>query len=430
MVKILRNDDEIEKFLESISNRGKTFYGNLQDIVKKILDEVKNDGDSACLRYTRKFDNVILEPNELKIKETEIKEAYSKINSNIIQAIRLAKINIEKFHRAHVQNFNFIETSKGVKVGQIIVPFERVGIYIPGGSAPYPSTVLMTAIPAKVAGVKQIIITTPPNKNKEIHPAILVAANECGIKDIFKIGGAQAIAAMAYGTKSINKVNKIVGPGNVYVNIAKILVNQDVAIDLPAGPSEILVIADENSNPKYISDDLLSQAEHDKNAFTFLVSNSMELIQNVNQNITTNLDSYKRKDIIKKSLDKNCYLIYVKNVEQMFRISNQIAPEHLEIHLKDPDKYLPMVQNAGTVFLGEYSPVPVGDYAAGTNHVLPTGGLAKIYSGLSTYDFIKRIQIVECSKEGINNLKDIISPIAEIEGFDAHKKAINGRLTE
>ncbi|MHA1271464.1 MAG: histidinol dehydrogenase [Candidatus Helarchaeota archaeon] len=428
MVKILQSKEQIDKFLKSISKRGRIFYDKVRDSVKNILNDVMINGDDACLKYIKKFDGIELEKNEIRVTKTEIQDAYGLLDEKLIDAIKNAKKNIKKFHEIQVPKPRFIETSSGVEVGQIAVPYEIVGLYIPGGRALYPSTVLMTAIPAKIAGIKRIIMTTPPNNEKKIHPAVLVAANEAGVNEIYKISGVQAIAAMAYGTKIVPKVNKIIGPGNIYVNTAKLLVNQQVAIDVPAGPSEILIIADANSNYKFIASDIISQAEHDPDSFTFLVSNSMDIIQKVYKLITSDLSNYSRKNIIESSLKNNCYLIFTKNIEDMFKISNIIAPEHLELQIKTPDKYLSLIQNAGAIFIGQYAPVPIGDYAAGSNHVLPTGGLAKIYSGLSLYDFFKFIDVVRCSKTGLENLKDIIIPITDIEGFDAHKKTILGRL--
>ncbi|MHA1229743.1 MAG: histidinol dehydrogenase [Candidatus Helarchaeota archaeon] len=430
MVKILTKEDEIKKLLDQISSRGRLSYQKYKDKIEEIINNVKNNGDSACLIYTEKFDGIKLDLDELLVSESEIQDAYTKLDDKTIESIRRAKRNIEKFHRIQLNGIKSVVTEVGVEVKQIFVPYERVGIYIPGGTANYPSTVLMTAIPAKIAGVNEIIMTTPPNNEKKVSPAVLIAANESGVNKIYRIGGAQAIAALAYGTESIPKVEKIVGPGNIYVNIAKLLVNNDVAIDLPAGPSEILIIADSHANSKFISADIISQAEHDPNTFTFLVSNSKEIIDEVFKLLKTNLKNYKRSEIIAKSLQNNCYLFYTESIESMFQISNIIAPEHLEIHLEDPEKYLPLVKNAGAIFLGPYSPVVVGDYAAGSNHVLPTGGLAKYHSGLSTYSFGKFIDVVFCKKQGLINLKDTIISLTDIEGLEAHKKAMLGRLEE
>ncbi len=430
MVKILTKEDEIKKLLDQISSRGRLSYQKYKDKIEEIINNVKNNGDSACLIYTEKFDGIKLDLDELLVSESEIQDAYTKLDDKTIESIRRAKRNIEKFHRIQLNGIKSVVTEVGVEVKQIFVPYDRVGIYIPGGTANYPSTVLMTAIPAKIAGVNEIIMTTPPNNEKKVSPAVLIAANESGVNKIYRIGGAQAIAALAYGTESIPKVEKIVGPGNIYVNIAKLLVNNDVAIDLPAGPSEILIIADSHANSKFISADIISQAEHDPNTFTFLVSNSKEIIDEVFKLLKTNLKNYKRSEIIAKSLQNNCYLFYTESIESMFQISNIIAPEHLEIHLEDPEKYLPLVKNAGAIFLGPYSPVVVGDYAAGSNHVLPTGGLAKYHSGLSTYSFGKFIDVVFCKKQGLINLKDTIISLTDIEGLEAHKKAMLGRLEE
>ncbi|TFF86463.1 MAG: histidinol dehydrogenase [Promethearchaeota archaeon] len=430
MIKILKNEKEIASFLETISRRGQYDQEVIEERVRKIIDDVKNNGNKACLNYTEKFDKIKLNKSEILVSNSEIEEAYNNVNKNVLEAIKKAIKNIEKFHKIQIEKIDPIETVEGVAVGQLIVPYDAVGIYIPGGRAPYPSTVLMTAIPAKIAGVNKIIMTTPPNKDKKINPAVLVAAKESKVDKIFKIGGAQAIAALTFGTESIPKVNKIVGPGNIYVNTAKMLLNKDVAIDLPAGPSEILIIADKNSNAQFVADDLLSQAEHDPDTYIFLLTTSNELIERVNNIISNNIESYSRKDIIKSSIKKNCYFIYAEKIEDLFEISNKIAPEHLEIQLMDPIQYKPLIKNAGAVFFGDYSPVPIGDYAAGSNHVLPTGGLAKFYSGLSTRDFVKYIDTVSSTKKGLENLKDIVTTLCDVEGFDGHKRTILRRLEE
>ncbi|MBD3229388.1 MAG: histidinol dehydrogenase [Candidatus Lokiarchaeota archaeon] len=430
MVEIIKSKKRLKQFLEDISNRGQFFDDEIEKSVQNILNDVKENGDSACLKYTKQFDRVVLNENEVPVKKSEIEDAYHQIQAKTLKAIRKAKSNIEKFHKAQLKEYFKIETTLGVKVGQLPIPYDSIGIYVPGGRAPYPSTVLMTAVPAKIAGINRIIMTTPPDSNKEIHPAILVAAKESGVDKIYKLGGVQAIAAMAFGTKLIKKVNKIVGPGNKFVNLAKVLVNREVAIDLPAGPSEILIIADKYSNPSFIADDIISQSEHDPDAFSFLISSSDQLLYEVYGKIFDSLKNYKRKNIIEKSLKNNCYLILSKDINQMFEISNTIAPEHLEIHLKDYNRYIPLIKNAGAVFIGEFSPVPIGDYAAGSNHVLPTGGQSRIYSGLSIHDFVKYVNVVECSKKGLKNLKKSVIELADIEGFDAHKKTILGRLEE
>jgi histidinol dehydrogenase len=430
MIKNLKNEKEIASFLEIISKRGQYDQEKIENTVRKIITDVKNNGNKACLNYTEKFDKIKLNESEILVSNLEIEEAYDNIDEKVLEAIKNAIKNIEKFHKIQIKKIDPIETVKGVAVGQLIVPYDTVGIYIPGGRAPYPSTVLMTAIPARIAGVTSIIMTTPPNKDTKINPAVLVAAKESKVDKIFKIGGVQAIAALTFGTESIPKVNKIVGPGNIYVNTAKMLLNKEVAIDLPAGPSEILIIADENSNAQFVADDLLSQAEHDPDTYIFLLTNSNGLIDRVNHIIANNMDSYSRKEIIKSSINKNCYFIYAEKIENLFEISNKIAPEHLEIHLKDPEQYIPLIKNAGAVFFGDYSPVPIGDYAAGSNHVLPTGALAKFYSGLSARDFVKYIATVNSTREGLENLKDIVTTLCDVEGFDGHKRTILRRLEE
>ncbi|MFX1479909.1 MAG: histidinol dehydrogenase, partial [Promethearchaeota archaeon] len=356
--------------------------------------------------------------------------AYKKVDPNLLKAIKHAKKNLIAFHSAQKREDWSIEIEEGVTVGQIYRPISSVGIYIPGGRAIYPSTVLMIAAPASIVGIEDIIMCSPPQDDKKIAPEILVAANEFGIKNIFKVGGAQAIAAMTYGTETIPRVVKIVGPGSIWVNVAKQLLSNIIAIDAPAGPSEILIIADDSADMNYVIADFISQIEHDPDNVGIIVSNSHSLINQIKTSIDEYVLKSKRKSIIKKALKNNSLIIKANNIEDCIRISNLIAPEHLEILTENSDELLDKIINAGAVFLGPFSPVSVGDYCAGTNHILPTGGSAKTYSGLNIYDFLKTMDVLKCEKEGLKKLSETAIKLAEFEGLYAHKRSIEERLKD
>ncbi len=428
MLETITIKDFKKQYLEKVINRGKVQFEDVSFAVSKIISEVKQRGDAALLSFTDKFDGVKLSKDKLAVDKDEIKEAYKKIDSNFLDVIKIAKNNIAKYHQAQFREPWFVETSKGVSVGQIMKPYKRVGLYIPGGRAPYPSTVLMTAVPAKVANVKEIILCTPPQKNGNIDPYILVAANEVGIDKIYKVGGAQAIAAMAYGTSSIPKVEKIVGPGNIYVQAAKQIVSVDVRIDLPAGPSEVLIISDENSNPNFIAADILSQAEHEPGTFCFLLTTSPEIVEATILELKKLIPELPKKEFASEALEKNGFFILVESIEEAIQLTNKIAPEHLEIQIKNPKSVLDKIENAGSIFLGDFAPVPLGDFAAGSNHVLPSGGAAKYYSGLSIMDYVKLIDVIQSTKEGLNGLKECIVNFAQVEGFQAHAQSILKRF--
>ena len=417
-----------EKFSNQVKKRGELQVAEIRGDVQAILGEVKERGDKAVINYTEMFDKVRIPIDKIRVTSKEIESAYSQVKSEIIDAIQQIIKNISAFHEAQKRELWFIESRKGVSVGQLMRPIERVGIYVPGGKAPYPSTVLMTVVPAKIAGVKEIILCTPPGVDGMVNPVILAAAQEAGIDAIYKIGGPQAIAAMAYGTETISAVNKIVGPGNKYVNTAKLLVNTFVGIDLPAGPSEVLILADETSNPTYIAIDLISQAEHDENAYCFFLTTSKPLAKQVEQELTRLITNQPRKTIIEKALEENGYIILIDSMGQAVELINEVAPEHLELQIRDAESILPQINNAGAIFLGSYSPVPVGDYAAGTNHVLPTGGAAKTYSGLSIFSFMKLIDVTKCTPKGLQILSPWIQILAKVEGLDAHAQTIQMRL--
>jgi histidinol dehydrogenase len=415
-----------EEGLNKLLDRGKADLSSIVSTVRTIIYDVKKEGDKALLRYTEKFDKVRLSASTIRVSENEIKEAYTKLDEKQINALRKAAYNIASFHKKQLRATWTMEISEGVTLGQVTRPIASVGAYVPGGKAAYPSSVLMCAIPAKVAGVEKIVVCSPPDKDGDVNPALLVAADIVGVSEFYRVGGAQAIAAMAYSTCTIQKVDKIVGPGNVYVTAAKLEVNRDVAIDVPAGPSEVLIIADETANSSYIAADLLAQAEHDPQAWAILLTPSERLALAVKTEVYRQMQSLSRIDIIKLSLQKGL-IVTVRDIEEATEIANMIAPEHLEIQTAAPDEVFSKIRNAGAVFLGGYSPVSFGDYSSGLNHVLPTAGYAKIYSGLSSLDFVKTMNFLQCSREGYRNLKETAITIAEMEGFNAHAKAVSIR---
>ncbi|MGC3977682.1 MAG: histidinol dehydrogenase [Paludibacteraceae bacterium] len=401
-------------------------YSTLFERVQKILDDVKINGDDAVKRYTREFDRV--EINMLEVAKEEIDEAEKQLSVSLKQAIEMARRNIWKFHNEQIFESKEIQTSPGVICWQKAVPIQKVGLYIPGGSAPLFSTVLMLAIPAKIAECNEIILCTPPNAEGKIHPAILYAAKVSGIHRIFKVGGTQAIAAMAYGTQTIPKMYKIFGPGNQYVTAAKQLVSlKDVAIDMPAGPSEVLIIADDTSNPAYIAADMLSQAEHGTDSQAVLVTVSESIIDAVKEQLELQLEKLPRKELARKSLEHSRIILF-NTLEEAVAFSNQYAPEHLIISTQYYMGVSEYITNAGSVFLGNYAPESAGDYASGTNHTLPTNGHAKAYSGVNIDSFTRKITFQQITPEGLNNLSNAIILMAENEGLTAHANAVNVRL--
>ena len=416
-----------ENELDKLLKRGKADLSSVITTVRTIIDDAKKEGDRALLRYTEKFDKVRLSASEIKVTEKEVKEAYERLETKQITALRKAANNIACFHRKQLRAKWTMQITEGATVGQITRPLASVGVYAPGGRASYPSSVLMCAIPAKMANVKKVVVCSPPRKNREIDPALLVAADIAGVSDFYKVGGAQAIAAMAYGTSTVPSVDKIVGPGNVYVTAAKLEVARDVAIDVPAGPSEVLIIADEKANASYIAADLLAQAEHDPLSISILVTTSEKLASDVKNEITKQRKPLSRNEIIKSALQTGGLIIITQDIEEATEISNMIAPEHLQIQTKTPNEVLNKIQNAGAVFLGNYSPVPLGDYSSGLNHVLPTAGYAKIFSGLSTLDFVKTMNFLQCTKKGYKTLKETAIILAKMEGLEAHAKAVSIR---
>ena len=399
---------------------------SVEEVVKDIVADVAQNGDEALIRYNQQFDGIYVE--QLAVSDEMIDEAFAAIDSQILSALQKAKANIESYHLQQVEQGFEDQPSTGVIRGQLIRPLERVGVYVPGGTAAYPSSVLMNVVPAKIAGVSEIVMITPPQET--YHPAILVAAKLAGVDKIYQVGGAHGIAALAYGTKSIPKVDKITGPGNIYVATAKKLVYGLVGIDMIAGPSEIGVIADETANPVYVAADLLSQAEHDKLARAILVTNSAKLAQQVEQEIERQLESLPRKEIAAASIADNGRIILTETVDEMFELMNLVAPEHLEIAMENAYEYLPFVKHAGSIFLGHFTSEPIGDYFAGTNHVLPTSGTSRFYSALGVHDFIKRIQYTQYSKEAVQAASQAITTLAYSEGLAAHARAIEVRNEE
>lgn len=415
---------EFKEALDRVVNRGKTDFSSISSSVQKIIETVRKEGDKAILHYTEKFDNVPLPQTRLKITKKEIRKSYRKLKSSQIEALKKAAANIIRFHEEQITNVWSLQVVRGATVGQLTRPLSSVGIYAPGGRASYPSSMLMCTIPAKVAGVEKIVACSPPGTNGDVDPAVVVAADLAGATNIYRIGGVQAIAAMAYGTETVPKVDKIVGPGNIYVTAAKIRVSEDVAIDLPAGPSEILIIADSTANPSIIASDLLAQAEHDPYSWTILLTTSKKLAFAVGKEVDAQLELLSRREIAKSSVQKRGFIVIVRDTREAVNYVNTIAPEHLEILTKTPSNILDGIRNAGAVFLGAYSPVAFGDYSAGMNHVLPTGGYAKSYSGLSTRDFVKNISFLECSKQGYSNLRETTVELARLEGLDAHARSV------
>ncbi|MES1218824.1 MAG: histidinol dehydrogenase [Bacteroidota bacterium] len=401
---------------------------SLEKKVRKILDTVKKKGDKAVKKYSKEFDGVAVK--KLLVSEKEIKEAEKLINPALKEAIAVAKNNIEKFHAAQLQPVEIIETMPGVKCWRKNVAIEKVGLYIPGGTAPLFSTILMLGIPAKIAGCKEIILCSPPDKEGKLNPAILYAASLVGVTKIFKAGGVQAIGAMAFGTETIPQVYKIFGPGNQYVTCAKQLVQQSgIAIDMPAGPSEVAVYADETANAAYVAADLLSQAEHGADSQVLLVSSQLSIVKKVKEEVARQLDKLPRKELAEKALE-NSKIILVNTDDEAIELLNEYAPEHLILSCKDADALADKVINAGSVFIGNYSPESVGDYASGTNHTLPTNGHAKTYSGVSIDSFVKKITYQKLSEEGLKNIGHSVIAMAEAEGLEAHAEAVRVRLSE
>ena len=420
-------DDTRKDILEDLLKRSPNNYGEFEGRVNTIISAVKEKRDEAVFSYTKQFDGADIDSSNIKVTEEEIEEAYSLVDPKLLDVIRKALVNIKDYHQKQVQN-SWFTSNDGVILGQKVTALEKAGVYVPGGKAVYPSSVLMNVLPAKVAGVDKIIMCTPPDKEGKVYPSTLVAANEAGVDEIYKVGGAQAIAAMAFGTESIPKVDKIVGPGKIYVALAKKAVFGYVSIDSIAGPSEILVLADETANPRYVAADLLSQAEHDEMASSILITTSMDIAKAVSEEVDKFVAVLYRKEIIQKSLDNYGYILVADNMDDAIAAVNDIASEHMEIVTKDPFHVMTKIRNAGAIFIGEYSSEPLGDYYAGPNHVLPTNGTAKFFSPLSVDDFIKKSSIISYSREALEKVHTNIEQFAECEKLTAHANSIKVRF--
>lgn len=420
----------IEGILENMLKRSPSSYGGYEADVAKILDDVKQNGDKAVFEYTKKFDGFDLNADNIRVTDEEIEDAYNEIGAELLGIIRKSKENVRSYHARQLQNSWFTTTEEGTLLGQKVTPLDKVGVYVPGGKAAYPSSVIMNIVPAKVAGVNKIIMTTPCGRDGKVNPAVLAAAKEAGADEIYKIGGAQAIGAMAYGTDSVPKVDKIVGPGNIYVALAKKAVYGHVNIDSVAGPSEILVIADETANAEYVAADLLSQAEHDELASAVLITTSQNFAEKVSAEIDRFTAQLSRREIIEKSLDAFGYILIAESMDDAVKTANEIAPEHLEIITENPFEVMTKIKNAGAIFIGEYSCEPLGDYFAGPNHVLPTNGTAKFFSPLSVDDFIKKSSVIYYSKSALERVHNDVIKFAEAERLTAHANSMAVRFRE
>ena len=419
------NKKEVQK---NILQRSPSTFGTQEATVRSIIEDIKARGDEAVFEYTKKFDRAEITGSNFQVTEEEIRAAYKEVPPELLDVVRKALVNIRSFHEKQKQNSWITTTEKGTILGQKITPMQRVGVYVPGGKAAYPSSVLMNIVPAKVAGVDEVIMTTPCSAQGKVNPVVLVAANEAGADRIFKVGGAQAIAALAFGTESIPKVDKIVGPGNIFVALAKKAVYGNVSIDSVAGPSEILVLADETANPRYVAADLLSQAEHDEMASAVLVTTSEDLARKVSAEVDGFLKILSRREIIQKSLDNFGRILVARNRQEAIDAANEFAPEHLEIVMRDAFEVMTKIRNAGAIFIGEYSSEPLGDYFAGPNHILPTSGTARFFSPLSVDDFVKKSSIIHYSREALKEIHKDIEQFAKCEQLTAHANSIAVRF--
>ena len=422
--------ESTKDILENLLKRSPNNYGKFESTVAQIREKVKNEGDAALFAYTKEFDKADVTKETIRVTDAEIEEAYAQIDPALLGVIRKALVNIRKYHEKQIQNSWFTSGTNGTMLGQKVTPLNRVGVYVPGGKAVYPSSVLMNIVPAKVAGVPHIVMTTPPGKDGKVCASTLVAAKEAGADEIYKVGGAQAIGALAFGTESIPKVDKIVGPGNIFVALAKKAVYGYVSIDSIAGPSEILVLADETANPHFVAADLLSQAEHDELACAILITTSEEFAAKVDEEVKGFVEVLSRKEIIQKSLDNFGYILIAEDMDEAIEAANEIAPEHMEIVTANPFEDMMKVKNAGAIFIGEYSSEPLGDYFAGPNHVLPTNGTAKFFSALSVDDFIKKSSIVYYSKAALRDIHKDIIQFATSEQLTAHANSIAVRFED
>jgi len=416
-----------EKEIQALVERGGGELANVNDTVSSILTDVRSEGDAALRKYTQRFDGANIDA--IEVSKDEIEKAYKSIDEDLIKHLEIAASNIRKFHEAQMPDkIWFMQLSPGIELGQKVTALASVGAYVPGGRASYPSTALMTIIPAKVAGVRKVVMCTPPGPDGRVNPLTLAAAKVAGADHVYRVGGVQAIAAMAYGTESVMKVDKIVGPGNVYVTAAKMQIRDMAEIDFPAGPSEVLIIADDSAYPEMIASDMIAQAEHDPQAVSVLVTTSEKLADKVKEEVLKQAQSTLRKEIVSSSL-KNAAILIADSIEQCVDLSNRFAPEHLEIMTENNNATLENIEHAGSIFVGNYAPVPVGDYASGTNHVLPTAGYARMYSGLNIMHFLKVSSIQRISKEGLATIGDTVISLAEKEGLQAHADAVRVRFS-
>lgn len=426
MIRIIQSSDK--ESLQALLSSRVSSHTEVAGRVAAIMDEVRQSGDSALCGFTRRFDRADLTPEQLRVTEEEIAWAYSQVDQEVLGSLRLAQQRIEAFHQKQLAKSWFQPEADGTILGQLILPLDRVGIYVPGGTASYPSSVLMNAVPAKVAGVSQIVMVTPPGEDGRINPYSLVAAAEAGVTEIYKIGGAQAVAALAYGTETIRPVDKITGPGNIYVTLAKRMAYGQVGIDMLAGPSEVLVVADSSANPIYAAADMLSQAEHDTMASAILLTSDPVLAKAVAMELERQVAALPREKMARVALANHSAIIITKDIEESLEVANTFAPEHLELMVEEPFGLLGSIKNAGAIFLGHHSPEPVGDYLAGPNHVLPTNGTARFYSPLNVDTFMKKSSVIAFSKKNLETLGPDIIRLAEVEGLRAHANAVRVRL--
>ena len=430
-MRIIKLDESTKQnILDNLLKRSPNNYDEYTQTVNEILINVRENGDKAVFEYTTKFDGADIDASNILVTTKELEEAYDEVDDKLIEVMRKSIANIRDFHEKQKAETWIDEKANGTKLGQKVTPLSKVGVYVPGGKAAYPSSVLMNVIPAKVAGVDEVIMVTPPGKDGKVNSNTLVAAHEAGVDKIYKVGGAQAVGALAYGTESIPKVDKIVGPGNIFVALAKKAVFGYVSIDSIAGPSEVLVIADDSANPKYVAADLLSQAEHDELASAILLTDSEKLANEVSEWVEKFANELDRSEIIKKSLDNYGYILLTESIDEACDMANEIASEHLELLTKDPFETMDKIKNAGAIFLGEYSSEPLGDYFAGPNHVLPTNGTAKFFSPLGVYDFQKKSSIIYYNEESLSEIKDDIQDFAKAEGLTAHANSIKVRFDD
>lgn len=427
---IALTEETRKNVLENLLKRSPSSYGKFEDAVAEIVENVRNNKDAAVFEYTKRFDGADINARNIKVTKEEIDEAYEQVDPSLLDVIRKALVNIREYHEKQKKYSWFDSKPDGTMLGQKVMPLAKVGVYVPGGKAVYPSSVLMNVVPAKVAGVEKIIMTTPCGKDGKVYPSTLVAAMEAGADEIYKVGGAQAIAALAFGTESIPKVDKIVGPGNIYVALAKKAVYGHVSIDSIAGPSEILVLADETATPRYVAADLLSQAEHDELASAILITTSKELAEKVSEEVDGFVKVLERAPIIQKSLDNYGYILLADNMEDAIDAANAIASEHLEIITKNPFDTMTRIRNAGAIFLGEYASEPLGDYFAGPNHILPTNGTARFFSPVNVDDFIKKTSIISYSRQALEKVHSQIETFAKSEGLTAHANSIKVRFED